>query len=345
MSLPALPHPSLAEPRLAWLLLLAPLAAAVAGWIWRRRLRTIASWASRGLWEKLLPGYRPLRLVLLVALLGVAVAATALALTRPRWGVREERVERRGVDVVLVIDTSLSMAAPDVRPDRLTVAKLLARQLVRGLAGHRLGLVQSEGEGEVLAPLTLDGSVVDLFLDALTPASLPTPGTRLSHGLGRALLLFPPEQGARRVVVLLSDGEDHGEDWEAAVPLLESSGAIVHTIGIGTPQGSLLPMPTTAAGGAGYKLDAHGQPVISRLQPALLKRLAKETGGVYLEAGRVAPAVTPIVDAVSRLATRSLGTELVRQQQERFQWCVGVAVAALVMALATSPFRRQEAAA
>ena len=340
---------SFGDPRLLWLALLAPVAVVVAAWVWRRRLRAIAAWASKGLWDRLLPGYRPLRLALLVALLAIAIAATALALARPRWGTHAERVERRGVDVVLVLDTSLSMAAPDVQPDRLTAAKLLARELVTGLAGHRLGLVQTEGEGEVLAPLTLDRAVVDLFLDSLTPASLPTPGTRLSHGLGRAMLLFPPEQETRRVVVLLSDGEDHGEDWDAAVKLLKESGVIVHTIGVGTPEGALLPLsaPTgendTVA--AGYKLDENGQPVLSRLQPALLERVAKETGGVYLERGKKATAVTPIVDAVSRLATRSLGSEVVRQQQERFQWCIGLAVAALLAALATSPFRRQEAAA
>ena len=340
---------SFADPRLLWLALIAPFAAAIAAWVWRRRLRAIAAWASKGLWDRLLPGYRPLRLALLVALLAIAIAATALALARPRWGTHAERVERRGVDVVLVLDTSLSMAAPDVAPDRLTAAKLMARELVTGLAGHRLGLVQTEGEGEVLAPLTLDRAVVDLFLDSLTPASLPTPGTRLSHGLGRAMLLFPPEQETRRVVVLLSDGEDHGEDWDAAVKLLKESGVIVHTIGVGTPEGALLPLSAPAGEGetvaAGYKLDEQGQPVLSRLQPALLERMSKETGGVYLERGKRATAVTPIVDAVSRLATRSLGSEVVRQQQERFQWCLGLAVAALLIALATSPFRRQEVTA
>jgi Ca-activated chloride channel family protein len=338
---------SVAEPRLLWLLLLAPVTAIFAAWVWRRRIRAMASWASRGLWDRLLPGYSRARLVSAVTLLFVAVAATALALAQPRWGVIEEKIERKGVDVVLVIDSSLSMAAPDVRPDRLTVAKLLARQLVGRLAGHRLGLVQSEGEGEVLSPLTLDRSVVDLFLDALEPASLPTPGTRLSHGLGKAVLLFPPETGTRRVVVLLSDGEDHGEDWEEAVRLLGKSGVIVHAIGIGTRAGSLLPLPGSGdgSGGTGYKLDEHGQPVLSKLQPEVLERVTHTTGGVYVEAERAGTSVEPIVQSISRLATRSLGTELVRQQQERFQWCIGVAVAALLVALLLSPFRPLQAAA
>ena len=342
---------TLGEPRLLWLLLLAPVAATLAAWLWRRRLRAMAAWASRGLWDRLLPGYQPVRLVLLVLLLAVAVAATALALAQPRWGIVEEKVERKGVDVVLVVDTSLSMDAPDVRPDRLTVAKLLARQLVAGLAGHRLGLVQSEGEGEVLAPLTLDRSVIDLFLDALTPASLPTPGTRLSRGLGKAMLLFPPETGASRVIVVISDGEDHGEDWDEAVRLLARSGVVVHAIGVGTRAGSLLPVagngPPGSAGAptSGYKLDEHGQPVVSKLQPELLERITEATGGVFVEANRAGTSVEPVLRAVSRLATRSLGTEMVQQHQERFQWCIGVAVLALMAALLVSPFRPASAIA
>src|SRR5262249_57760522 len=101
-----------------------------------------------------------------------------------------------------------------------------------------------------------------------------------------------------------------------------------------------LPRPGSAGG---YKLDGDGKPVKTRMKPDVLQRLARETGGVYLEAGRTAPSIAPIVDAVSRLATRSLGTELVRQQQERFQWFLGVAVAALATALLLSPFRAQRA--
>lgn len=327
---------SFAEPRLVWLCLLALLLALVAGWAWRRRLRAAEGWASRGLWDRLLPGYGVARIAGGVLLLALAVAGTALALSRPRWGMVEEEVERRGVDVVLVLDSSLSMSATDVRPDRLTVGKLLLRDLVSELAGHRLGLVQSEGDGEVLAPLTLDRAVIDLLLDSVTPASLPTPGTRLSRGLARALDLFPDEQGASRVMVVVSDGEDHGEDWQAQLRRLGDAGVVVHAIAVGTAEGSLLPL---AGAAGGFKLDEAGRPVLSRLEPELLERLTGETGGVLVTAGRAGTPVRPIAEAVAHLEARSLGTEIVRQQQERFQWFVGGAAAALALALATSPFR------
>jgi Ca-activated chloride channel family protein len=327
---------TLGEPRVIWLALLAPLAALVAAWLWRRQLSALAGWASRGLWQRLLPGYGALRIAANVALIALSLLGVSLALARPRWGQGEEVVERKGVDVVLVVDSSLSMSATDVGPDRLTVAKLLTRELVEALAGHRLGLVQSEGEGEVLAPLTLDRSVIDLLLDSVTPASLPTPGTRLARGVARALDLFPEERGARRVVVVVSDGEDFGEDWSGLRRKLQQAEVVVHAVAVGTPAGSLLPLPGSDGG---YKLDEHGEPVLSRVHTSELGRLAAETGGVLVAAERAGASVEPIADAVAQLEARWLGTETVRQQRERFQWFLAPAALALALALAWRPFR------
>ena len=339
MSLPTLPPVTLGEPRLLWLALLAPLAAVLAGWLWRRQLAALAGWASRGLWTRLMPGYRPARLALHVGLLAVAVLGVALALARPRWGQGDELVERRGVDVVLVMDSSLSMSAADVTPDRLTVARLLARGLVERLAGHRLGLVQSEGEGEVLAPLTLDRAVIDLLLDSIVPASLPTPGTRLARGIDRALDLFPAGGGAQRVLIVITDGEDFGEDWSALRRKLQEAEVVVHAVAVGTPRGALLPLPGSEAG---YKLDEHGQPVVSRVRTEELSRLAAQSGGELVTAERAGTSIEPIAAAVARLEARSLGSEQVRQQKERFQWLLAPAALALLLALAWRPFGGRE---
>lgn len=333
---------SLAEPRLLWLALLAPLLAAAAAWAWRRRLRAAEGWTSRGLWDRLLPGYQPWRLAANVLLLALAALAITLGLARPRWGVVEQEVERKGVDVVLVLDSSLSMSATDVTPDRLTVGKMLLRELVAELAGHRLGLVQSEGEGEVLAPLTLDRAIVDLLLDSVTASSLPTPGSRLSRGLARALDLYPAEGGARRVMVVVSDGETHGEDTKAQLRRLADAEVVVHAIAVGTAGGSLLPLPGAPGG---YKLDDSGRPVTSRLAAETLERLVAGTGGVLVRAEKAGTPVRPIAEAVARLEARSLGVETVRQQQERFQWFLAAAVGALLLALALSPFRPRRLAA
>ena len=152
---------------LAWVLLLAPLAAAAAWWSWRRRLAALAAWAARGLWRRLALDVRSSRLVLSVATLALALLSVGAALVEPRWGTVEETVEREGVDIVFVLDSSLSMAADDVQPDRMTVARNLVRRMTHRLPGHRVALVQAEGDGLVLAPLTVDSAVIDLLLDTI----------------------------------------------------------------------------------------------------------------------------------------------------------------------------------
>ena len=132
-----------AHRELLWLTALAPLVIVGAWWFWRRRIKATRIWASHGIWERLRFGYRPRRLAGVLTLLAVAVAATGLSLAHPRWGEVAERVEREGVDIVFVIDSSLSMSARDLTPSRMYVAQTLVRALVRQLPGHRVALVQA----------------------------------------------------------------------------------------------------------------------------------------------------------------------------------------------------------
>ena len=250
------------------------------------------------------PAALPGRRAVSVALLALAVLGAALALARPRWGSEVQTVERRGVDLVFVLDSSLSMAARDVTPSRLWVAKALIRRLAEEMPGNRVALVESEGEGQVLTPLTVDAAVLDLLLDAVEPGSLPVPGTELAPGLTTALGLFAEGAvpgGGHRIIVLVSDGEDHGGGLERAAARLREEGVVVAALGVGTPAGGPLPLPVTpapppSATGAApveVKRDEDGRPVISRLDEAALEGLARETGGVYVRATSAAADVAP----------------------------------------------------
>lgn len=337
--------PTFAVPDLLWLALAAPLAAAaLAAWLWRRRLEAGAAWAARGLWDRLLPGYDRRRLTVSVLLLALAVLGTSLALARPRWGSEEREVERRGVDVVFVLDSSLSMAARDVPPDRLTVAETLVRRLVHDMPGNRVALVQAEGRGQVMTPLTLDGAVVDLLLDAVEPGSLPEPGTELAPALAAALELFADTGREQRVMVLLTDGEDHGGRLETTVERLRREGVTVHAVGVGTPQGAPIPLPEAPSGrfrrSDPYKRNEAGDVVISQLGEAALERIAADTGGVYLRATGAAADLAPLVERIREMAARTLESDTVNTLEERFQWPLGLAAGALLLHLAGGPFRR-----
>ena len=323
-----------AQPKLLWLLLIAPVVALLATVVWRRRFEAGAAWASRGLWNRLLPTYAPRRITLSVAFLTLAVAGAGLALARPRWGNSEQTVERKGVDVVFLVDSSLSMAARDVQPTRLFVAKALVRRMVRELPGNRVGLVQAEGTGVVLAPLTLDGGVLDLLLDTVEPGSLPTPGTELAPGLETALRLFGEGEEKHRVLVVLSDGEDHGGGVEDRIARLKESGVVVHSLGVGTLEGSRLQNP----GSNGFKRDAEGNLVTSRLHEDVLEGLARGTGGGYLRVTSAAADPAPILRDIDRMEKRTLESQTLSTLEERFQWPLALAALALALYLAVGPF-------
>jgi Ca-activated chloride channel family protein len=331
-----------ATPGLLWLALAAPAAALVAALLWRRRLAADAAWAARGLWDRLLATYSRHRLALSVVLLAVAVAGTALALARPRWGGVEKQVERRGVDVVFVLDSSLSMSARDVVPSRLGVAESVIRTLVRQMPGNRVALVQAEGSGVVLTPLTLVGGVIDLLLDAVEPGSLPKPGTELAPALDSALELYAETGPEHRVLVLISDGEDHGGRLDAGIDRLRREGVVVIAVGVGTLPGAPIPLPRVAGRRDDYKRDDAGDVVISRLEEARLEEIAYETGGVYVRATSAAADLSPVVDRIGEMATRRLETDVVDTREERFQWPLAAAALALVAHLALGPFRRRE---
>lgn len=328
-----------------WLLLAVPLVALAALALWRQRLAATAAWASHNLWSSLLPGYRRSRLLTSLALLVLALAAVVVGLGRPAWGTVEEEVERRGLDIVLVIDTSLSMTALDVAPSRLEVAKALAHDLVGSLGGHRLGMVHFEGAARVLSPLTTDRTMVRLLLDSLEAGSVPTPGSMLSTGLEAGLGLLPRGQSeGRPVLVLVSDGEDHSAgEWKTSLRALADSGVVVHTVGVGTSSGAHL--PALDSSGTPFVLDRRGQQVVSRLEPDSLRLLAEATGGVYREVPSPHTDLAPVRDAILSMEGRLLETDTVVRSQERFQWFLATAWAFLVLHLMVGPFRGRRRAA
>jgi Ca-activated chloride channel family protein len=332
-----------ADPRLAGLAVIsAVLAAVLAAGLWRKRLEADAAWAARGLWSRLLPTWSPGRVRLSIACLAFAVFGCLLALARPRWGAGQEEVERRGVDVVFMVDSSLSMGVLDVAPSRLYVAKALVRRMAQAMPGNRIGLVQTEGTGIVLAPLTLDGAVVDVLLDTVEPGSLTTPGTELAPGLEAALRLFGEGSEKHRVLVLLSDGEDHGGGLEEQVARLREGGVVVHAFGIGTPNGSPVPIPGT--GNRSFKRESDGSLVISRLHEDVLEGMARGTRGSYTRVTSAAADPTPVLRQIDAREKKTIESQVSSHLTERFQWPLALAVAALLLHLGVGPFSRSAAA-
>ena len=240
-----------------------------------------------------------------------------------------------GVDVVFLLDSSLSMGARDVPPSRLYVAKSLVRRMARAMPGNRVGLVQTEGDGVMLSPLTLDGAVLDLLLDTIDPGSLPTPGTELATGLETALRTFGQGSEKHRVLVVLSDGEDWGGGLDDEVAKLREAGVVVHALGLGTLNGAPVPIPGSPAE---TKRDAEGNVVITRLHPEVMEKLARATGGSYLGVTSAAADPAPLLKQIDRMEKRTIESQSLSTLEERFQWPLALAALALLLHLATGPF-------
>ena len=275
---------------------------------------------------------RPAAAAILVVLVALGLGA---ALARPHWGDTQEHAERRGADVVFVLDTSASMRAADVSPSRFALARQAAQSLVARLGSDRVALVSCEGEAQALVPLTLDAAAVGLFLDAIEPGMGAKPGTSIASGIAAAAELFPPGVGGGRHMVFFSDGEDLEGGIEAAIGRAKAEGITIHTVFVGAASGNGAPVPEVDAAGrtSGYKSDASGQPVLSKPDPALLRRLASETGGSFTQVSSLRTDLEGVARQIDLGARRPMSEVLLTMREERFQIPLGIAVAALGLLL------------
>jgi len=322
-----------AEPALLWLLLLLPLLGLAALWsgrLRRRRLERFAGGAANAsrFAAEVSRNRRAVKTLLLLLALGGALVAAA----RPQWGSRLEPITRRGVDVVLILDTSRSMASEDVAPSRLFQARHAAASLARRLAGNRIALVNFAGKGALTCPLTLDSEAVLLFLEAVDVDLLPLQGSSIAEALRVAARAFGPagSEAAQRAVVLFSDGEDHEGGIDEAVALLKRSGARIYTVGCGTAHGGPIPLRDGSGSVDGYKKDAEGNVVTTRLEEELLEKLALDSDGRYYRATPAEVEVDEIAKAIGAMEQKEHGTVLKTRYEERFQIPLAVALLALL---------------
>ncbi|MEO8499517.1 MAG: VWA domain-containing protein [Vicinamibacteria bacterium] len=323
---------TLASPLWLVALLLLPAFAWLGARIHRRDRERMETMVTASMFERI--GHRfPKRVETFRAMcLVLGAAFLILALARPQWGIVRERVERTGVDVALVLDTSLSMSVEDVSPNRFFLAKQSLSSLMSRLAGDRFSLVAFEGEAYPLVPLTLDADAVSLFLETLEPGFVPAPGSNLLSGIQAGIATFVDPSRVNRVIVLVSDGEDLEDGIDAAVSEAKKAGVIIHTVGVGSAQGG--PVPDTDSNGErnGYKLE-NGQPVISRLNTGNLLRLAQATGGKFTQASPNNTALSVTASAIEAMENQQSATEFSFRKQERFQIPLGLSFLSFLFAL------------
>ena len=266
-----------------------------------------------------------------------------VALAGPLIGSKLVEFKQKGLDMFIAIDCSLSMQAEDFKPNRMAHAKLVLGQLIDHLAGSRIGLIAFAGQAFVECPLTVDESAARDILDTIDTNSVPIPGTVIGDAIRVAIKGLKAGEGHHRVLVLLTDGEDHHSDPVGAAKEAARVGLKIFPIGIGTAEGEPIPVKDDQGNRIGYKRDKKGEVVLSRLDEATLIQIAEATGGHYLRAD---PTGNEVDDLIRRLDALQQGDEKSRmfnRYENRYQWplAFGLVLLFLSLAIPEMPWKKQ----
>lgn len=282
------------------------------------------------------------RLRFALALLGLAAVIVSLA--QPRYGFSWQERKLRGRDVLIAIDTSKSMLATDLAPSRLARAKLAAQDLIDGLGGDRVGLIAFAGSAFLQAPLTADTSAVLSSLQELDTEIIPRGGTDLAGAIRTAAEAFGKGEGDHRALVIFTDGEELDADGvqEAA---RQKDAMRIYTVGVGSPDGSLIPMPGSR-GGNEFLKDPSGQIIKSRLDEERLRKIAESAGGFYLRLSNGRDQISQLIrDGLETMTEEDVDAKTSRQPIERYQWPLSLGLVLLAASALVGERRARRPAA
>ncbi|MCB9834040.1 MAG: VWA domain-containing protein [Planctomycetes bacterium] len=335
-----------AHDELAFLLLLPPGYLVLQFWSQSRRRALLEDLLTRRLLDGMVVGFSPGRRVLKTILVTLALTALVLALMRPQWGRRSVEVQRRGIDLVFVVDTSKSMLARDVQPSRIDrVKQELSWFVDHRLEDDRIALVAFAGSARTLCPLTLDRPAFDIFLGDLDVGVIPEGGTDLDAALSEALATFDDDERNHKAILVFSDGEAHAGVPERAIERANARGVRIYCVGVGGSEGVRIPI-RDERGNDTYLRDGEGNIVTTRLEEDVLRAIAaRGDGGAYVDLTRGGDNLTKIYAAnIKSIENKELASARSERRIDRFPWFLGAALVllALEFLIAEGRSRRRE---
>jgi Ca-activated chloride channel family protein len=342
---------SFGAPQWLWGLFLIPFLIALFIRSERRGLKRLQEFVSARLLPQLAGTVNRPRRILRFALQLLGLALAIVSLAQPRWGYTFEDVKRKGLDLLIAVDTSRSMLSNDVQPTRLERVKLAIQDLVGQLQGDRVGLIAFAGRAFLQAPLTIDYDAVVEALNDLDTKTIPEGGTNISSAITLATQSFGKSAMGNRALVIFTDGEELSGDAVKTTKEAADAGVRIFTVGVGTPQGSLIPV-TGDDGQTGFVKDSSGQVVKSKLDDKRLREIAQATGGFYLHLENGPRTMQQIQnEGLGKMQAAEMDVRLSRRPIERYEWPLGAALIALALSIliperksATGRIRRGERA-
>ncbi|WP_299108813.1 VWA domain-containing protein [uncultured Winogradskyella sp.] len=291
--------------------------------LWRRSAQK--KFADSALLKRLSPNQSLFKSILKVFVLCGAFACLSLALVNPKIGTKLETVRSEGVDVVFAIDVSKSMLAEDIAPNRLDKSKQLVTQIINSLVSDRVGIIAYAGKAFPQLPITTDYASAKMFLQNMNTDMMSSQGTAISEAIQLSKTYFDNEDQANRVLVIISDGEDHdGEAINVAEEAAEQ-GIRILTVGVGDLKGGPIPIKRNGVI-LNYKKDNNGETVITRLDETTLREIAEEANGVYINGSNTTEVVNTIKEELAKMDKQEFESKQIADFKDQFQWFLGLGI-------------------
>ncbi|WP_204344687.1 vWA domain-containing protein [Psychroserpens algicola] len=291
--------------------------------IWKRSAQK--RFGNSKLLKRLSPNQSLFKSILKLVVLSLAIACLTIALVNPKIGTKLETIKRQGVDIVFAVDVSKSMLAEDVAPNRLDKSKQLVTQIINNLASDRVGIIAYAGKAFPQLPITTDYASAKMFLQNMNTDMLSSQGTAINEAIELAKTYFDDDQQTNRVLIIISDGEDHSDVAGNVAEEASNEGIRIFTIGVGDVKGGPIPIKRNGVL-LNYKKDSQGETVVTKLNEDTLKEIAEEANGAYINGSNTSEVIKEIKDILNRMDKTEFEAKEFADFKDQFQWFLGFGI-------------------
>ncbi|MDC3312382.1 VWA domain-containing protein [Flavobacteriaceae bacterium] len=302
-----------------WLLLLVPIIIFlfVIVQVWKRHAQN--KFAHHQILKRLSPNKSHFKSILKLIMLCLAFTCLTIAMVNPKVGTKLETVKRQGVDIVFAVDVSKSMLAEDIAPNRIEKSKQLVTQIINNLASDRIGIIAYAGKAVPQLPITTDYAAAKMFLHSMNTDMLSSQGTAINEAIQLARTYFNDEEQTNRVLIIISDGEDHSDLSQDIAETAAEEGIKIFTIGVGSLKGAPIPIKQNGIV-LNYKKDRSGETVVTKLNEETLRAIAEEANGQYINGLNTTEVVEAIRDILNKMDKKEFEAKEFAEYKDQFQW-------------------------
>jgi len=313
-----------------WAFIIIPVMLMVFLWTFFWKKRTQKSFGSAVVLKRLSPDLSFFKSSLKFITLCLAVGFLVIGLINPKIGTKLETIKREGVDIVFAIDVSKSMLAEDVAPNRLEKSKQLVTQIINNLASDRVGIIAYAGKAFPQLPITTDYASAKMFLQSMNTDMLSSQGTAINEAIELSRNYFDDEEQTNRVLIIISDGEDHNDLSVEVAEAASEEGIKIYTIGVGSEKGGPIPLKRNGVV-MSYKKDQNNETVITKLNEETLRLIANEAKGGYINGSQTADVVEQIRAVLSAMDKKEFEAKEFAEYKDQFQWFLGIGLFFLIL--------------